>query len=104
MRWQDPEPENPREDERWLELVCRNCGEVMWTMRHESDERERWRVCRLCFAQWEQWPDGTVRPARPLTSFCAILTVFCSWGDWHRERYSMSALFGAAFSAGDADA
>lgn len=102
MRVQDAYPENPREDEIWRELVCRNCGEVMWNAWHVSDGRVRWRVCRLCYLEWEQWPDGSVKPARALTSICAILTVFCSWGDWRRGRYSILDLFGAGFSAPDA--
>lgn len=97
--WQDVVPADTREDELWLEMICRNCGEVMWNMWYRENEGVKWRSCRRCFAQWEQWPDGRVKPARMLSPVCAVLTVFCAAGTWLREKASIRSLFGEAFPA-----
>lgn len=104
MIWQDPIPENPREDELWLEMVCRNCGEVMWNVWHVENRRVKYRICRRCFCQWEQWPNGRVIVARQLSMVCAVLTVFAAGGQWSREKASIRALFGEASIAPDVSA
>ncbi len=103
MQMQDEMPEGGRENEVWRELVCRQCGEVMWVLWYHGDRRENWRRCRRCWRDWEIWPSGRVRPARQLSVPCGILALMAAQIGWERPPASIRAWFGGASIVDDVD-
>lgn len=101
---QDEVPADGHPEELWVEMICRNCGEVMWNMWHKTATWERWRKCPMCFCEWEQWPDGRTIPARQLSQWCAVMTVWIASAERFSPPASIRLLFGDRFSVAGADA